>query len=198
MSANPRVTEYPIDPQFTQRWSPRAFSGEAIAEETLLSFFEAARWAPSSFNSQPWRFLYARRDTPNWQRYLDLLSEFNRGWAQSASALVILLSKTTLASSTGGEDRPALCHTFDAGAAWGHLALQASLSGWHAHGIAGFDKDLTRTELGVPEGFAVQIAVAIGKPGDKAILSEGLQAREAPSPRRPLSELVAEGDFSLS
>lgn len=198
MSANPRVTEYPIDPQFTQRWSPRAFSGEAIAEETLLSFFEAARWAPSSFNSQPWRFLYARRDTPNWQRYLDLLSEFNRGWAQSASALVILLSKTMLASSTGGEDRPALCHTFDAGAAWGHLALQASLSGWHAHGIAGFDKDLTRTELGVPEGFAVQIAVAIGKPGDKAILSEGLQAREAPSPRRPLSELVAEGDFSLS
>jgi len=150
MSANARVTEYPIDPQFTQRWSPRAFSGEAIAEGTLLSFFEAARWAPSSFNSQPWRFLYARRDTPNWQRYLGLLSEFNRGWAQSASALVILLSKTTVASASGGAERPALCHTFDTGAAWAHLALQASLSGWHAHGIAGFDKELTRQALGVP------------------------------------------------
>jgi len=198
MSSNPRVSEYPIDPQFTQRWSPRAFNGEAITEETLLSFFEAARWAPSSFNSQPWRFLYARRDTPNWPRYLGLLSEFNRGWAQSASALVVILSKTTVASSTGGADRPALCHTFDAGAAWGHLALQASLSGWHAHGIAGFDKDLTRQELGVPEDFAVQIAVAIGKPGDISILPESLQAREMPSLRRPLSELVAEGDFSLS
>lgn len=196
MSANTRVAEYPIDPQFIQRWSPRAFSAEAIAEETLLSFFEAARWAPSSFNSQPWRFLYARRDTPNWQRYLDLLSEFNRGWAQSASALVILLSKTTLASASG-EERPALSHSFDSGAAWAQLALQASLSGWHAHGIAGFDKELTRQALGVPEGFAVQIAVAIGKPGDKSILPESLQARETPSPRRPLSELVAEGDFNL-
>ena len=73
MSANPRVAEYAIAPQFTDRWSPRAFTGETIPEETLLSFFEAARWAPSAYNSQPWRFLYARRDTPNWERYLGCL-----------------------------------------------------------------------------------------------------------------------------
>ena len=97
MSANPRVADYAIHPQFTDRWSPRAFTGESIPEETLLSFFEAARWAPSAYNSQPWRFLYARRDTPNWERFLGLLNEFNRGWAQHASALVIVISKTTFA-----------------------------------------------------------------------------------------------------
>lgn len=94
MSTNPRVADYPIHTQFTERWSPRAFTGESIAQETLLSFFEAARWAPSAYNSQPWRFLYARRDTPDWERFLGLLNEFNRGWAQHASALVIIASKT--------------------------------------------------------------------------------------------------------
>lgn len=89
-----RVADYPIHTQFTDRWSPRAFTGESISQETLLSFFEAARWAPSAYNSQPWRFLYARRDTPDWERFLGLLNEFNRGWAQHASALVIIASKT--------------------------------------------------------------------------------------------------------
>ena len=96
MSANPRVADYAIHPQFTDRWSPRAFTGEAIPEETLLSFFEAARWAPSAYNSQPWRFLYARRDTPNWERFLGLLNEFNRSWAQHASALVIVIFENHL------------------------------------------------------------------------------------------------------
>jgi nitroreductase len=192
MSATPRVADYAIHPQFTDRWSPRAFTGEAIAEETLLSFFEAARWAPSAYNSQPWRFLYARRDTPNWERFLGLLNEFNRGWAQHASALVIVISKTTFAVPGATEETPAQTHEFDTGSAWGHLALQASLSGWHTHGMAGFDQELT-----IPEGYALHAAVAVGKLGDKTTLAEYLQAREAPSPRRPLSELVAEGNFTL-
>ena len=95
MSANPRVADYAINEQFINRWSPRAFTAEPISEETLLSFLEAARWAPSAYNSQPWRFLYARRDTPNWERYLSLLVPFNRSWAQQASALVLVMSKTT-------------------------------------------------------------------------------------------------------
>ena len=95
------------------------------------------------------------------------------------------------------EETPALWHTFDTGSAWGHLALQASLSGWHTHGMAGFDQELTRKELKIPEGYALHAAVAIGKLGDKASLAEALQAREVPSPRRPLSELAAEGDFTL-
>ncbi|MEB0043056.1 MULTISPECIES: nitroreductase family protein [unclassified Pseudomonas] len=197
MTVNSRVADYPIDPQFTERWSPRAFTAEAIGQETLLSFFEAARWAPSAYNSQPWRFLYARRDTPNWERFLGLLNEFNRGWAQHASALVIVISKTTFTAPGATEEGPALCHSFDTGAAWGYLALQASLSGWHTHAMAGFDKDLTRQELNVPEGYALHAAVAIGKLGDKSTLAEYLQGRETPGPRRPLSELAAEGGFSL-
>ena len=197
MSTNPRVADYPIHTQFTERWSPRAFTGESIPQETLLSFFEAARWAPSAYNSQPWRFLYARRDTPNWERFLGLLNEFNRGWAQHASALVIIASKTDFTAPGATEETPALWHTFDTGSAWGHLALQASLSGWHTHGMAGFDQELTRKELKIPEGYALHAAVAIGKLGDKSTLPEYLQGREAPSPRKPLSELVSEGDFSL-
>lgn len=196
MSANPRIADYAINEQFINRWSPRAFTAEPISEETLLSFLEAARWAPSAYNSQPWRFLYARRDTPNWERYLNLLVPFNRSWAQQASALVLIISKTTFAAPGATEEKPALWHTFDTGSAWGHLALQASISGWHTHGMAGFDQDLARQELKVPEGYVLHAMVAIGKLGEKASLDEALQAREVPSPRKPLSELAAEGDFS--
>ncbi|WP_426141405.1 nitroreductase family protein [Pseudomonas sp. DWP3-1-2] len=197
MSTNPRIADYPIDAQFTERWSPRAFTGESIPQETLLSFFEAARWAPSAYNSQPWRFLYARRDTPNWSRYLSLLVEFNQSWAQHASALVIVISKTTFTAPGATEESPALWHTFDTGCAWGHLALQASQSGWYTHGMAGFDKERTRQELNIPEGYEIHAAVAIGKLGDKSTLPEYLQGRETPSPRRPVAELAAEGDFTL-
>ncbi|MBA1201454.1 nitroreductase family protein [Pseudomonas capeferrum] len=197
MSANPRVAEYAINEQFINRWSPRAFSAEPISEQTVLTFLEAARWAPSAYNSQPWRFLYARRDTPNWERYLGLLNEFNRSWVRQASALVVILSKTTFTAPGASEESPALWHTFDTGSAWGHLALQASLSGWHTHGMAGFDQALARRELKIPEGYDLHAMIAIGKLGDKASLAEGLQARELPSSRRPLSELAAEGDFTL-
>lgn len=197
MSSSPRIAEHEIHEHFINRWSPRAFIPEAIDEKTLLSFFEAARWAPSAYNSQPWRFLYARRDTPNWERFLGLLNEFNRGWAQHASALVIVVSKTTFTAPGATEESPALWHTFDTGAAWAYLALQASISGWHTHAMAGFDQDKTREELKVPEGYDLHAAVAIGKLGDKSTLAEYLQARETPSPRMPLSKLAAEGDFSL-
>jgi nitroreductase len=197
MSSTPRIADYAIHEQFLERWSPRAFTGETIDEPTLLSFFEAARWAPSAYNSQPWRFLYARRDTPNWERYLGLLNEFNRGWAQHASALVIVVSKTSFTAPGATEESPALWHTFDTGSAWAYLALQASISGWHTHAMAGFDKALTRTELKVPEGYELHAAVAIGKLGDKATLAEYLQARETPSPRTPLDKLAVEGDFTL-
>ncbi|AIR89986.1 nitroreductase family protein [Pseudomonas cremoricolorata] len=197
MSANPRITEHAIDEQFINRWSPRAFNAEPISEDTLLSFIEAARWAPSAYNSQPWRFLYARRDSAHWEHFLDLLVPFNRSWAQHASALVLILSKTTFTAPGASEESPALWHTFDTGAAWGHLALQASLSGWHTHGMAGFDQERTRSELNIPDDYAVHAFIAIGKQGDKSTLAEALQAREVPSSRLPLSALAAEGEFSL-
>jgi Nitroreductase len=115
MSATPRIADYAINEQFINRWSPRAFTAEPISEETLLSFLEAARWAPSAYNSQPWRFLMPRRDTPSWERYLSLLVPFNRSWAQQASALVLIISKTTFAAPGSTEEKPALWHTFDTG-----------------------------------------------------------------------------------
>ena len=90
-----RKPEYDVNPVFLNRWSPRAMSGEGISEEDLMSLFEAARWAPSANNNQPWRFVFARRDTPHWQPFLDLLVDLNRAWAFRAAALVVVVSKTT-------------------------------------------------------------------------------------------------------
>ncbi len=191
-----RTADYPINPQFVSRWSPRAYTNEEMSETELFTILEAARWAPSSYNAQPWRFVFARRGTPHWTKLLGLLNEFNRSWAENASALVIVLSKTTFAPPGTTEEKPAPTHSFDAGSAWGYLALQASLSGWHAHGMAGFDKEKTRIDLAIPAHFAIEAAVAIGKLGDKATLPEHLQKGETPSPRLPLSALVSEGTFT--
>ncbi|RKP59218.1 nitroreductase family protein [Pararobbsia silviterrae] len=195
MTTSPRIAEHPIEQQFLERWSPRAYAGEPIPEATLKSLLEAARWAPSSYNAQPWRFVYARRDTPHWEQFLGFLNEFNQSWAKNASAIVIVISKTTSLPPGGTQEVPWPTHSFDTGAAWGYLALQASLSGWPAHGMVGILKDKIRAELGLPENYAVEAAVAIGKQGDKSILPEGLQQREAPSPRKPLSEVASEGKF---
>lgn len=197
MSHNPRVATHAVDAQFLERWSPRAFTGESIPEATLLGFIEAARWAPSAYNSQPWRFLYARRESADWQRYLSLLIEFNRGWAQHASALLVIVSKTSFVPPGKSEAQPAPSHAFDTGAAWGFFALQAHLAGWHTHAMTGFDKELARRELKIPEGYEVHAMVAVGKRGDAASLPEALQARETPSPRLALEAIAAEGDFSL-
>ncbi|MDP9651381.1 nitroreductase family protein [Paraburkholderia caledonica] len=194
-TSNTRTAEHPIDRQFLERWSPRAFTQDTIPESALQTFLEAARWAPSSYNSQPWRFVYARRGTEHWTRFLGFLNEFNRGWAQHAAAILIVLSKRTFAPP-GATDAVALAsHSFDTGAAWGYLALQASLSGWKAHGLAGIERDHIRAELAIPEDYAIEAAVAIGRAGDKASLLEALQKRETPSPRQPLSSFAAEGQF---
>lgn len=196
-SSNSRTAEHPIDRQFLERWSPRAFAQDTIPEASLLTFLEAARWAPSSYNSQPWRFVYARRDTEHWTRFLGFLNEFNRGWAQHAAAILIVLSKRSF-TPPGATDEVALAsHSFDTGAAWGYFALQASLSGWKAHGLAGIERERIRAELAIPDDYAVEAAIAIGRPGDKSSLPEGLQKRETPSPRNPLSTFAAEGQFAF-
>jgi len=192
---NPRNADHPIDPQFINRWSPRAFSPESIDKATLLTFFEAARWAPSSYNSQPWRFIYATRDSEHWTQFLGFLNDFNRSWASQAAALVIVLSKSTFAPPGATDEVPSISHSFDSGAAWGYLALQASLAGWHTHGLAGIERDKIRTALKIPDTYSIEAGIAIGRLGDKASLPEGLQARETPSPRKPLGEIATEGRF---
>ena len=189
-----RKADYPIDSVFLDRWSPRAMSGEPITEEELFTLFEAARWAPSSFNNQPWRILYARRDTGHWQLFFDLLVEFNQTWAKNAAALVLFISKTTF--DHNGE--PAATHSFDTGAAWENLALQGSLKGLVVHGMQGFDYDKARTTLNIPDGFNVEAMAVIGKPGRKEDLPERMQERETPNDRRKLDETAFEGPYPQS
>jgi nitroreductase len=186
-----RKADYPIDSVFLDRWSPRAMSGEPITEEELFTLFEAARWAPSSFNNQPWRILYARRDMAYWPIFLGLLVEFNQSWAKNAAALVVFISKTTFEHN--GE--PAVTHSFDTGAAWENLALQGTLKGFVVHGMQGFDYEKARTALNIPEGFTVEAMAVIGKPGRKEDLPERLQEREMPSHRRKLAETAFEGPY---
>src|SRR5262245_41678286 len=169
-----RQADHAIDSLFLDRWSPRAMSGEEIPEEDLMVLFEAARWAPSSYNDQPWRMLYARRGNEHWPLFFDLLVDLNKAWARNASVLVLFISKTTLTLN----GKPSITHSFDAGAAWENLALQATLKGYVVHGMQGFDYERARTALNIPDGYRVEAMVAIGKPGKKEELSEELQKRE--------------------
>ena len=190
-----RVADYPIDAVFLDRWSPRAFTGEPIPEAELFSLFEAARWAPSAYNSQPWRFLYARRDTSSWERLLGLLVPFNRDWVQHAAALIFVASKSTMLPPGKDAEIPSHSHSFDAGAAWASLALQAVKSGWMTHGMVGLDFDNAFATLGLPQGYRVEAAIAVGRQGDKSSLPLPLQGREAPSGRLRVAEIAFEGGF---
>jgi nitroreductase len=183
----------PVDELFLDRWSPRAMSGEGVTEEELLTLFEAARWAPSSYNNQPWRILYARRETAQWPAFFGLLVEGNQAWAKDAAALLLFVSKETF--DFNGKPYPT--HSFDTGAAWENLALQATMLGLVTHGMQGFDYEGARSELNIPEGFRVEAMIAVGRPGDPARLPEGLRGREAPSGRKALSEITCEGAFNF-
>ena len=195
-TVNGRTADHPIDPMFLERWSPRAFTDEPLAEADLLTMLEAARWAPSSYNSQPWRFAYALRDNAAWPTFLDLLVPFNRSWAKDAAALVVLISNSLMKPPGADKEVPSHSHSLDAGAASGYFALQASRMGWHVHGMVGFDIDRAFAALDVPAGYRVEAIYAVGKLGDPVRLPEPLRAREVPSPRVPLSSLVFQGSFS--
>ena len=194
-TAASRASLYPIDATFLDRWSPRAFTGEALPKQDLLSILEAARWAPSSYNSQPWRFIYATRDSAHWDRFLNLLIPFNQSWAKDAGALIILVSKTFMRPPGGDADVPSYTHSLDAGAASGYLALQANKLGWYVHGMSGVDFERAAAELAVPDGYRVEAAYAVGRKGDPRSLPPELQAREMPSDRIPLDQLAFEGAF---
>ena len=191
MSTASRTTTYPIERLFLERWSPRAFDASSIPENDLFTMFEAARWAPSAFNAQPWRFLYAMRDDPYWTHFLSFLIPFNATWARNASALVYVLSETLIL--TGDELTPSHSHSFDAGAAWALLALQAKSLGYDSHGMSGIDFARARVELGIPGRLRIEAAVAIGRRADRSSLPETLRAREGPSNRKPIGELVFHG-----
>jgi nitroreductase len=185
-----RIPEHEIHPQFVERWSGRAMNGEPMSEAELMRLFEAARWAPSCANSQPWRFVYARAGTPHFDRLFGLLAEGNRTWCARAGALIVALSKTTFDNGS-----PMRTHSYDTGAAWMSLALEGSQMGLVVHGMAGFDYERARVDLGVPADFAVEAMIAVGHPGRVEDLSERDRTREKPSSRRPVSGSIFEGKF---
>lgn len=188
-----RIADYPIDPQFLRRWSPRAMSAVALKEADLMTLFEAARWAPSCANQQPWRFVYAVAGTPEFDRLFGLLAEGNRPWCARAGALLVALSKKTFDGV-----KPIPTASFDAGAAWMSLSLQASLQGIVAHGMAGFDYARARTELNVPDDFHVEAMIALGYPGKIEDLPEPLREREVPNGRKAVSEWIYKGSFGTA
>lgn len=182
-AAGIRKSEYPILPLFLERWSSRIMSGETISHAELMTLFEAARWAPSSFNEQPWRFIYAVRDTPGWKILFDLLVPANQKWAHTAAVLMVIISSKQFARDNSHNP----VHQFDAGSAWMSLALQAQSMNLVAHGMAGFNFERARTELKIAESFTICAMVAVGKPGSSA-----LQAKEEITLRKPISEIATE------
>lgn len=189
-----RKPEYPIERLFIRRWSPRAMSGEPLTEQELLTVFEAARWAPSTYNEQEWRFLYARRESTHWQTFFDLLMDANKAWCRNAAVLTVVLARKTF-TKTG---KPNPVHIFDTGSAWENLALQATAMGIVSHGMAGFDFERAKSALKVPEEFAVVAMFALGRPGDPDQLPPELREREQITSRRPVRESICEGPFQFN
>ncbi len=184
-----REMENEVDPLFLNRWSPRAMTGEKIDKEELMSLFEAARWAPSSYNNQSWRFVYAERDSEYWEDYLDLLVDANRRWAKEGSVLIVILSKTTFDYN----DEYSRTHSFDTGAAWENLALEGARRGLVVHGMQGFDYEKAKEVVDAPEEFEVEAMAVVGVRGNKEELPEDLKESEEPNTRKPVEEIAREG-----
>ncbi|WP_051343932.1 nitroreductase family protein [Alicyclobacillus herbarius] len=184
-----RQPQHKVPAVFVNRWSPRSFAERPVDEETLFAVLEAARFAPSAANVQPWRFILARTDVER-DLFCQFINARNVEWCHKAPVLLLLVSETTMAD--GRHNR---AHALDAGAAWMSLALAAQMKGLVTHAMGGFDRDKAREMLNIPEGFEPQIVIALGYLGDINDLPADFQEREHPSVRKPLSETVFEGRF---
>jgi nitroreductase len=187
-----RESNHGVAPMFVRRWSPRAMTGEAVSDTDLHRLLEAARWAPSSYNEQPWRIVYAKRDTPAFKALFDGLVEFNQLWCTNAAALLVFCCSEKHAHN--GETNTAA--QFDTGSAWMSLALQASMMNLVAHGMVGFDFEKIAKAVKLPKDHKVIAMAAIGKPGDVSVLPEGgIRDKEKPNSRKALNETTFEGAF---
>jgi nitroreductase len=189
---NARKAGYEISPLIINRWSPRSMTGESLGDDEFFALFEAARWAPSSFNAQLWRFIVGRRQhKEKFDKLFGLLVPSNQAWAKNAAALVVVISRTRFEHN----DKPAITHAFDAGAAWENLAIEAARRGLVAHGMQGFDYERAKSELKIPADFEVHAMLAIGRRGKPDALPEKLREIEKPNDRRPLGEILFDGVF---
>lgn len=185
---NPRISKVEVDARFPDRWSPRAFLAEALTAEQVGALLEASRWAPSAFNEQPWRIVWAT-ESAGLEFLKGFLMDANRVWADKVPFLAFFVAKTRF--SKNGKPNPTAL--FDCGAAWMSMALQARALGLYAHGMSGIQGEKLREALGLDaEGWQVVAAVAVGKRGDAASLPEGYRAMEALSDRHPLENVAKE------
>jgi nitroreductase len=186
-SSRRATTSAALHPLLAHRWSPRGFDADhELDDAELVTLLEAARWAPSANNSQPWRFLVTRRGEHAFRTLADLLSRGNRSWAPSAGALVLVAAKT---SDEQGHPRP--WALYDAGQAVAALSLQAQADGLSVHQLGGFDAEAARVSFGLDETLAPLVVVAIGRHDPSAPLPEALELRErAPRAREPLEALL--------
>ena len=180
-----------VDQQFIKRWSQRSMSGQGLSKDQMKLLVEAARWSPSCFNLQPWRFLYSLKDDDYWEKFLGLLIDANRLWAERAGAIVILLSIDRLGDSEDLSPTAA----FDAGSAWMSLALQAQTMGLVSHAMWGFHHAAVAKMVNMPSNMNARAMIAIGYPGNSADLPEKYREREFPSSRKPLESLMFWGSF---
>jgi nitroreductase len=191
----PAETSTPIHDLIAHRWSPRAFDSKPLEPEKLRTLFEAARWAPSSYNAQPWYFIVGTKDRPeNYNRVLESLIEFNQGWAKQAPVLALSVAK--LKFDDGKPNR----HAFhDVGQAAANLSLEAEALGLSVHQMAGIEPEKARKLFNIPADYEAVAGIALGYAGDPASLSEELRKRElAPRQRKPLDSFVFTGQWGKS
>jgi len=191
--SNPAPVEFPVHELIQNRWSPRAFSDKPVPQEVLRSLFEAARWAPSSSNEQPWAYIVATKDdADNFEKSLGALVEFNANWARKAPVLVIAVAELAFAKNNA----PNRNAQYDVGAASLQLSIEATARGLVVHQMAGFDPETAKEAYDIPQGWEPFAAMAIGYPGDASSLPEPLQSREkAPRSRKRIREFVMSGQW---
>lgn len=187
-----RNVQHDVNDLFVKRWSPRAMNGESLEASEMKQLLEAARWAPSSYNGQPWRFFYALRDDDAFDTYFDCIGEFNQSWCDDAGGLIVVADTGRFSHN----DEPDNTSEMTTGAAFENLSLQGADMGLVVHGMAGFDADQAEEELGMPDHFNALCMIAVGYPGDPSDLPEGLAEREEPSDRMPVEDISVRGAFN--
>ncbi len=186
-----RSSHYPILDVILHRWSPYAMSGELLSQEELMTVLEAGRWAPSSYNNQPWHFIYGVKGTSAWDTLFNLLVPFNQSWSIHGGVLVCIVADKDF-RKTGN---PSRTHLSDAGSAWENMAIQATAMGLVCHGMEGFNYAQGYTTLQIPETHEIVMIFVLGKPGSADLLPPHLAERQTPSDRVPLEQIISEGVF---
>jgi nitroreductase len=180
-----RIFNFEIMQEIKERWSPRAFSDEKVEESDLMGILEAARYAPSCFNEQPWRFIVAKEEE-DIEKVRGTLAQANRVWASKAPSFIIILSKKTF--TYNGKDN--YWHMFDAGTAWGYLSLEAQRRGLITHAMGGYDRKQIEEIFKVPKDYSIIAILAVGKYGNIEDLPSELREREVPETRKNIEELL--------